>query len=53
MQEITDSFGWPAAIGIFLGTIFGLLIKNFYIGLGLGLAGAFLYVFIKDKRKVK
>ena len=51
MQKITDSFGWPAAIGLFLGTIFGLLIKNFYIGLGLGVAGAIAYVIIKHRRE--
>lgn len=51
MKKITDSFGWPAAIGLFIGTIIGLLIKNFYIGLGLGVAGAFAYVIINDRRE--
>ena len=53
MQEITDSFGWPAAVGLVIGAVIGIVIKNFYIGLGLGVVGAFVYVFVKHKQKTK
>ena len=50
MQKLTDSFGLPAAIGLFAGTVLGLFIKNFYIGLGVGFIGAVVYVAIKHKK---
>ncbi|NLC54918.1 MAG: hypothetical protein GX769_03445 [Erysipelothrix sp.] len=51
MQELSDSFGWPIAIGLLIGFIIGLLIKNFYIGLGIGIVGAIVYVAYKHKQR--